>query len=190
MSISCGVAALVDMPQGLARALAAAEIACKKAKKRGRNRVELYACEDSSMMRRQDDIAAVGQLRAAFKADRLLLYAQRIVPLQRLISPGGYEILMRLRDPDGTMVAPGALIAAAHRYQLLPSIDRWVMQRTLQMLAPLSDHAQHTAAWRFRSMSRASPSAMRRSSASSRSSCKRLTCRAAASRWRSPSRRR
>jgi diguanylate cyclase (GGDEF)-like protein len=143
VSVSCGVAALIDMPQGLARALAAAEIACKKAKARGRNRVELYACEDSSMMRRQDDIAAVGQLRAAFKADRLLLYAQRIVPLQRLDLPGGYEILMRLRAPDGTIVAPGALIVAAQRYQLLPSIDRWVMQRTLQMLAPYRTTLTH-----------------------------------------------
>ena len=143
VSVSCGVAALVDMPQGLARALAAAEIACKKAKTRGRNRVELYACEDGSMMRRQDDIAAVGQLRAAFKADRLLLYAQRIVPLQRLDLAGGYEILMRLHAPDGTIVAPGALIAAAQRYQLLPSIDRWVMQRTLQMLAPYRTTLTH-----------------------------------------------
>ena len=95
------------------------------------------------MMRRQDDIAAVGQLRAAFKADRLLLYAQRIVPLQRVDLAGGYEILMRLLAPDGTIVAPGSLIVAAQRYQLLPSIDRWVMQRTLQMLAPYRTTLTH-----------------------------------------------
>jgi len=136
VSMSCGVAALVDMPEGLARALAAAEIACKSAKKRGRKRVELYACEDQSMMRRHDDIVAVGQLRSAFKSDRLLLYAQRIVPLQNPSLPGGYEVLMRLRAQDGGVVAPGGLINAAHRYQLLPSVDRWIAQRALQMLAP------------------------------------------------------
>jgi EAL domain-containing protein (putative c-di-GMP-specific phosphodiesterase class I) len=43
---------------------------------------------------------------------------------------------MRLRAPDESIVAPGPLIGAAQRYQLLPSIDRWVVQRTLQMLAP------------------------------------------------------
>lgn len=135
-SISCGVAALVDMPQGLARALAAAEVACKKAKERGRNRVEVYACEDSSMMRCHDDAVAVGQLRAGIKEDRLLLYAQRIVPLQSPDLPGGYELLMRLRDPQGTIVAPGALVSAAQRYQLLPCVDRWVVRRALQTLAP------------------------------------------------------
>ncbi len=136
VSVSCGVAALVSMPQGLARALAAAELACKSAKKRGRNRVELYACEDDSMMRRHDDVVAIGQLRSAFKTDRLLLYAQRIVPLQNSSLPCGYEILLRLRGPDGSIIAPGSLINAAQRYQLLPTVDRWVAERALQMLTP------------------------------------------------------
>jgi diguanylate cyclase (GGDEF)-like protein len=135
VSLSCGVAALVVMPQGLARALAAAELACKGAKKHGRDRVETYACGDDSMMRRHDDVVAVGKLRSALRSDGLLLYAQRIVPLQDTQAAGGYEILMRMRDKDGTIVAPGALIAAAQRYQLLPTVDRWVVTRALQTLA-------------------------------------------------------
>jgi diguanylate cyclase (GGDEF)-like protein len=135
VSLSCGVASLIVMPQGLARALAAAELACKGAKKHGRDRVETYACGDDSMMRRHDDVVAVGKLRSALKTDGLLLYAQRIVPLQNKQLPGGYEILMRMRDKDGTIVAPGSLIAAAQRYQLLPTVDRWVMSRALQTLS-------------------------------------------------------
>jgi EAL domain-containing protein (putative c-di-GMP-specific phosphodiesterase class I) len=88
------------------------------------------------MMRRHADTLAVGQLRSALKADRLLLYAQRIIPLQDSSLPGGYELLLRLKEVDGTLVSPGPLVAAAQRYQLLPSIDRWVVQRTLRMLAP------------------------------------------------------
>ncbi len=136
VSISCGVAALIPMTEGLARGIAAAELACKSAKNHGRNRVELYAFEDNSMMRRHADTLAVGQLRSALKADRLLLYAQRIAPLQNPSLPGGYELLLRLRDKDGTLVSPGPLIDAAQRYQLLPSIDRWVVQRALQVLTP------------------------------------------------------
>jgi diguanylate cyclase (GGDEF)-like protein len=136
VSISCGVSALVAMPQGFARAMAAAELACKTAKGRGRGRVELYACEDVSMMRRHDDAIAVGQLRGALKADRLVLFAQRIAPLSRPEAPGGYELLLRMQAEDGTLVAPGPLILAAQRYQLLPTIDRWVIHRSLQMLSP------------------------------------------------------
>jgi diguanylate cyclase (GGDEF)-like protein len=136
ISISCGVAALMPEAEGLARAIAAAELACKTAKNRGRNRVEVYAFEDGSMMRRHRDALLVGQLRSALKADRLILYAQRIVPLQNPSWAGGYEILLRLKEVDGSLVAPGPLIAAAQRYQILPSVDRWVTQRALQMLAP------------------------------------------------------
>jgi diguanylate cyclase (GGDEF)-like protein len=136
VSISCGVCALVPVPEELARAIAAAEMACKSAKNHGGRSVKLYVFEDGSMMRRHADALAVGQLRSALKADRLLLYAQRIAPLQNRSLPGGYELLLRLRDEDGTLVSPGPLIEAARRYQLLPTIDRWVMQRALQMLAP------------------------------------------------------
>jgi diguanylate cyclase (GGDEF)-like protein len=136
VSVSCGVADLVDIPQGLARALAAAEIACKAAKDRGRDRVEVYACQDSSIMRRKDDVALVGTLRQALRTNSLVLFAQRIAPLLRPEEAGGYEILMRLKAPDGSLMRPGPLIAAAQRYQLLPSIDRWVTQRALEMLAP------------------------------------------------------
>ena len=135
VSISCGTADLVDMPQGLARSLAAAEIACKLAKDHGRGRVEVYACEDTSLIRRRGEVEAVSQLRAALRLDRLVLYAQRIAPLRDATAPGGYEVLMRLRNPDGSLIPPGPLIDAAQRYQLLPSVDRWVVQNALRTLA-------------------------------------------------------
>jgi diguanylate cyclase (GGDEF)-like protein len=134
VSVSCGVAALVPMPKGFARALAAAEIACKAAKDRGRDRIELYACEDSSMMRRHDDVLIVGQLREALKHDRFMLYAQPIVPLRERERPSGYELLVRLRTPDGHISTPSDFLSAAQRYQLLPAIDRWVVARAVQTL--------------------------------------------------------
>jgi diguanylate cyclase (GGDEF)-like protein len=136
VSISCGVSALIPMPDGLARAIAAAELACKTAKNHGGNRVELYALEDSSMMRRHADTLAIGQLRSALRAGRMLLYAQRITPLQDPSLPGGYELLLRLRDIDGSIISPGTFITAAQRYSLLPTIDRWVIKHAFSMLAP------------------------------------------------------
>jgi diguanylate cyclase (GGDEF)-like protein len=135
VSLSGGTADLVDMPEGLARALAAAEIACRLAKDRGRNRIEVYASEDSSLIRRRDDVAAVSLLRNALRSDSLVLYAQRIAPLRNRDLAGGYEILMRLRNPDGSLTSPGPLMEAAQRYQLLPSVDRWVVQNALRLMS-------------------------------------------------------
>jgi EAL domain-containing protein (putative c-di-GMP-specific phosphodiesterase class I) len=41
-----------------------------------------------------------------------------------------YEILLRLIDEQGNLVSPMAFIPAAERYNLMPTIDRWVI-RTL-----------------------------------------------------------
>jgi diguanylate cyclase (GGDEF)-like protein len=136
VSVSGGISILLPLEDGLPRAIAAAEIACKAAKERGRNRTETYQFEDGSMMRRYRDTLLVGQLRSALKADRLVLYAQRIHPLQDPSLPGGYELLLRLREPNGDLITPGPLIDAAQRYQLLPTIDRWVVKRALETLAP------------------------------------------------------
>jgi EAL domain-containing protein (putative c-di-GMP-specific phosphodiesterase class I) len=136
VSISGGISILLPLEDGVSRAMAAAEIACKTAKDRGRNRIEIYEFEDGSMMRRQRDALLVGQLRSALKADRLLLYAQRIHPLQNPSLAGGYELLLRLREPNGELLTPGPMIEAAQRYQLLPTIDRWVAQSALRTLAP------------------------------------------------------
>jgi diguanylate cyclase (GGDEF)-like protein len=135
VSVSCGVADLVAMPQGLDRSVGAAEIACKTAKSRGGNRVELFASDDRSMMRRQDDAIAVGRLRAALKSDRLVLFAQRVHPARDPSLPGGYELLVRMHEEDGDLVPLGALMRAAQRYNLVPSIDRWVTERALQLLS-------------------------------------------------------
>ena len=133
VSVSVGVAVIVDMPKGFARALAAAELACKTAKDRGRDRVEVYACEDSSMMRRHDDVILVGQLREAIRTERLILFAQPIVALSPEWPVRGYEVLLRMKNEDGTMTPPGKFMSAAQRYQLLPQIDRYVLRRTLEI---------------------------------------------------------
>jgi Amt family ammonium transporter len=134
VSVSCGVAGFMPAPKGFSRTLAAAEIACKAAKDHGRARVEVYASEDNTMMRRHEDILVVGQLREALKNDRMVLYAQRIVPLTNRARSGGYELLVRLQTPDGSIAAPPEFLSAAQRYQLLPAIDRWVVARALQVL--------------------------------------------------------
>jgi diguanylate cyclase (GGDEF)-like protein len=136
VSLSGGVAPLMDVDPPFQRALSAAELACKTAKNRGRARVETYAFEDVSMMRRHVDVVAVGRLREALKGDRFLLYAQPIVSLSSTDSFAGYEILLRLKEDNGSVASAGDLIQAATRYQLLPSLDKWVTKRALEMLAP------------------------------------------------------
>ena len=82
ISASCGVARVSDSKHPLSHALAAAEIACKAAKDRGRDRVELYEDSDQSIVRRYTDVTLVGTLRYALAQNNFRLEAQCIVPLE------------------------------------------------------------------------------------------------------------
>jgi len=130
------VARVMDGKHPLSHALAAAEIACKAAKDRGRDRVETYAEADQSIVRRYTDVTLVGTLRYALSQDRFRLEAQPIVPLNGAVIGPKCELLLRMTDEAGESVAPEKFFSAAERYQLAPAIDRWVVRRVLQTLKP------------------------------------------------------
>jgi diguanylate cyclase (GGDEF)-like protein len=140
LSISVGVAA-VDVGDGeLMHSLAAAETACKAAKDRGRNRVEVYRTADVSLVRRFADINIAGQIHDAISRGRLRLDAQLIQPFDNCapLKPH-YELLVRMLDEEGAPAGPDTFMSAATRYQLMPRIDRWVIESAVERL---KRHAQ------------------------------------------------
>jgi diguanylate cyclase (GGDEF)-like protein len=140
VSISIGVALLDTAAGELMHSLAAAETACKAAKDRGRNRVEVYKSNDVSLVRRFADINIAGQLRAAIDAGRLQLYSQLIVPFACAEHPRPhFELLLRMLDEEGRTVGPDRFLSAANRYQLMPEIDRWVINRAIELLEPQAE---------------------------------------------------
>ncbi len=138
-SVSIGVAAVDPRCEELVHAFAAAETACKAANDRGRNRVEVYHEADESIVRRFTDINLVADLRRAIAEDRLELRAQMIVPLGTQRSAPHFEVLLRVVGEQGEIVGPDSFLSAAHRYQLMPTLDRWVIQHSIDALRP---HAQ------------------------------------------------
>jgi len=134
ISMSWGVAALRGDDKNVDHGLAAAEVACKAAKDRGRNRVEIYQDTDASIIRRHDDLLIVGRLRSALDEGRFLVYGQPIASLQRGEVTRRYEMLVRLVDEDDKLVMPQEFMSSATRYQLLPQLDRQVIGHVLQKL--------------------------------------------------------
>ncbi|HEY7888163.1 MAG TPA: bifunctional diguanylate cyclase/phosphodiesterase [Steroidobacteraceae bacterium] len=133
VSISIGVAALDSSGGELMHSLAAAETACKAAKDRGRNRVEVYRANDESLVRRFADINIAGQLHDAISSGRLRLDAQLILPFGNAAHlKRHYELLVRMIDEDGTAAGPARFMSAAIRYQLMQSIDRWVIETAVE----------------------------------------------------------
>jgi diguanylate cyclase (GGDEF)-like protein/PAS domain S-box-containing protein len=136
---SIGLVEITQDSGAAANLLSAADTACYMAKQRGRNRVYVHRPQDSDMRRLHGEAEWVGRITRAFEENRFQLYYQKVLSLQ----PGGHpeyrEILLRMIDETGQLVPPMAFIPAAERYNLMPSIDRWVV-RTL--FAWLQGHPQ------------------------------------------------
>src|SRR3984885_14152654 len=137
VSVSIGVALLDPTADEIAHVLAAAETACKAAKDRGRNRVEVYQQSDVSIVRRFADIGIADKLREAIAQGRLHLDAQLILPFMAAESARPhYELLLRMKDENGNTVGPDSFLSAATRYQMMPVIDRWVVNHVIEALQP------------------------------------------------------
>jgi EAL domain-containing protein (putative c-di-GMP-specific phosphodiesterase class I) len=68
-----------------------------------------------------------------------------ILPLQKPEVGAHYELLLRMRDENGRIVAPDNFIAAAERYGITPSIDRWVLENALRWLVSEADERERLA---------------------------------------------
>lgn len=135
MSMSWGVAMLRADETTLDHGLAAAEIACKAAKDRGRNRVEVYQDTDASIIRRRDDMLIVGRLRTALDEGRFQVFGQPITSLLQAENTRRYEMLVRILDENDKLVLPQHFMSSATRYQLLPQLDRSVISHVLGKLS-------------------------------------------------------
>ena len=135
VTASLGVVSL-NSADSFQHALAAAETACRMAKERGRNRVEIYEIADATMIRRHAEVRESRVMSDALEDNRFVLHAQPIVALAAPARPAHYEVLLRIRDQDGRLISVGEYMRAADRYQLLERLDRWVVENVLQAVAP------------------------------------------------------
>jgi diguanylate cyclase (GGDEF)-like protein len=140
VTISVGIAPFNFKDRDISRPLAEAESACKAAKDRGRNRVELFQDADLSIVRRFTDINVAADVRGAIAEERLRLEAQTIMPMTDAEhARPHFELLLRMLDHDGKTVGPDRFLSAAQRYQMMPTIDRWVLTESIRLLRPHAD---------------------------------------------------
>ncbi|WP_439884582.1 EAL domain-containing protein [Pseudomonas syringae] len=145
-TVSIGLVHLGDAPTTLEASLCAADMACYMAKEKGRNRVQVYRSDDTALSIRSGEMAWIQRLHIAMDEDRFCLFAQEIASIRQ---PGDgvrhIEILLRLRDESGRMVAPDSFIPAAERYGLMTTLDRWVVHNVFQVIARCQNEQRHQA---------------------------------------------
>src|SRR5690606_38500529 len=133
VGVSIGVVPIDASSENVAAVMSAADVACYVAKDLGRNRIHVY--EEGDAAERHKEMQWVSRINRAREDDRLELSFQPIVPIGEIRdAPPLYELLLRMRDERGELVRPDSFIPAAERYNLMPSLDRWVIRQALSSL--------------------------------------------------------
>ena len=134
LGASIGLVEISHSSGSVEETLAAADSACYVAKQRGRGRVEMYSAREETIARERGDIQWLQRIQQALSADGFELASQPIIAVNNDSSGPALEILLRLDDHRGVSSEPREFLVSAERYQLMPEIDRWVVQTTLAAL--------------------------------------------------------
>jgi diguanylate cyclase (GGDEF)-like protein/PAS domain S-box-containing protein len=133
VGVSIGIVEITSETSTVAGVMSAADVACYSAKDQGRNRVQLY--KPDNMPERHREMHWVSKLTRACDESRFELFFQPIVPIGvNRYEREQFELMLRLRDESGSLIAPAEFIPAAERYNVMPSIDRWVVRQALDQL--------------------------------------------------------
>jgi len=131
-SVSIGMA-MISAESGDQGVMMMADTALMMAKEEGKNRAVVYEPGNQTFSRLGECSRWATKVKEALRDNRFLLYFQAVVDL-RTNSAHHHEVLIRMRDRDGTIIAPGAFMPAAEQFGLMPRIDRWVIEKAIDLL--------------------------------------------------------
>jgi diguanylate cyclase (GGDEF)-like protein len=132
IGISIGLVEIGHASGTMQDLMSAADSACYVAKQRGRGQVHVYSSRDEAIARERGDIQWLRQLQTALQENRFELAVQPIIAMGSGDETGpSIEVLIRLPDQHGRIDNSAEFLRPAERYQLMPQIDRWVLNAAL-----------------------------------------------------------
>jgi PAS domain S-box-containing protein len=86
----------------------------------------------ADMERDVETLSWIGRIQDALEEDRFELFAQPIIDLGsgEVVQS---ELLLRMHEPDGSIVGPVSYLPIAEQYGLIDDIDRWVIKRATEI---------------------------------------------------------
>ena len=146
IGVSVGLVVIDGRWEDAESLFSAADSACYIAKNEGRNRVVVHRETEGATSKRKSGTHWVDEIDAALAEGRMQLACQPILPLdmsaaEAEASGARLEMLLRLRLPDGDIVAPPAFLPAAERHGLSAALDERAVELALEWLAASPDRA-------------------------------------------------
>ena len=104
--------------------------------------MHVFLPDDEEMAQRQGKMQWVEKIHLGMKENLFCLYGQPIVPVAGTDEGLHFETLIRYRDGEN-IIPPGAFLPAAERYNISPSLDKWVIATLFEWLAGNPGMLQH-----------------------------------------------
>jgi diguanylate cyclase (GGDEF)-like protein/PAS domain S-box-containing protein len=140
ITISIGIVPLRGGVESVEGLLAAADDACYLSREEGGNRINIYQNTEVKFRQRRGEMEWITRINGALEHNSYRLYYQPIVPRDATSGmPTKLEILLRMIGEDGTVIKPADFIGAAERYNLMPKLDRWVVEHTIKSMRTLKE---------------------------------------------------
>jgi len=135
IGVSIGILEISHISGTVQDVMSAADSACYVAKQEGKGKVHIYSARDEAVARDRGDIRWLRELQTALHDGSFELAVQPIISMSRGADSGpAVEVLIRLpgrRSESET----AEFLRPAQRYQLMPQIDRWVVNATLTAIS-------------------------------------------------------
>lgn len=134
IGVSIGVTLITRASSDVNAIVSIADAACYAAKEKGRNRVQVFNPDDIELDQRRQEMQVLSRITSALDDNRFVLYYQPIIPVCATPNDCQHcEILVRMINVDGTLVQPGQFIPAAERYNVMPALDRWIIEHVFKI---------------------------------------------------------
>lgn len=140
-----GSVGLIEVSHGMPMkdAISTADRACRQAKEASDGLV-VYERNARAFHEREAELNLVAKLQGPNATDGLFLEMQPIMSLKTPHDSLNFEVLLRMRGPDGSVLPAGPLIGAAEKCGRAGVIDRWVLSSTLAWIAENVQKLPHT----------------------------------------------
>jgi diguanylate cyclase (GGDEF)-like protein len=126
--------------------MSAADTLCRVAKKRATQRLIVMESDDSFFRHHKQELEVIAFLERGVAPEGLFLVMQPEMSLTQPFDSLNFEILLRMRKSDGSIIPAGVIIEAAEMHGKTAIIDRWVMTTAI---AWLETHAKSLINTRF-----------------------------------------
>jgi Amt family ammonium transporter len=134
VSSSIGVMTFGRMSDEYADYYSKVTTACFLAKQNGGNQYHYIDENDEKVLAQQESMEWVSGIIEGFSEDRFCLYVQPIAAIDSDEKHSHYEVLIRYRSADGSIISPGDFLPPAERYNLIERVDKWVVRNVIMWL--------------------------------------------------------